>query len=115
MKITAVFLLTFCSIVSFAQDIVTSDTTKSTQGFRHRDRPFKGIIIKNYLGNRVDPLYVVDGQVTTAKELEEIDGNKIASISVLKDGTAESIYGEKARNGVIVIEMKKASFTPTKN
>jgi TonB-dependent SusC/RagA subfamily outer membrane receptor len=71
--------------------------------------------IRNYFSNGVEPLYVVDGRVTTAEELEEIDGNKIASISVLKDGAAESIYGEKARNGVIVIKMKEKSFTPTKN
>ena len=115
MKIIAFFLLTFCSIVSFAQDKVTADTTKSTQSIRHRDRPFRGLAIRNSFGNFVDPLYVVDGQVKTANELEEIDGNKIASISVLKDTAAENLYGEKAKNGVIVISMKQNSFTPTKN
>jgi TonB-dependent SusC/RagA subfamily outer membrane receptor len=117
MKITAVLLLTFCSIASFAQVNVTSDSTKSTEVSQNRDRPFKGITFANwnYFVKGTEPLYVVDGQVTTAKDLEEIDGNKIESISVLRDGAAESIYGDKARHGVVVINMKKKSLTPSKN
>jgi TonB-dependent SusC/RagA subfamily outer membrane receptor len=50
------------------------------------------------------PLFMVDG-----KELikgENINPNSIESITILKDSNATKIYGEKARNGVIIIKTK---------
>lgn len=54
------------------------------------------------------PLYIVDGkELDSKKGLSEIDANTIQSISVLKDNTAEKLYGEKGRNGVVIITTKK--------
>jgi TonB family protein len=52
------------------------------------------------------PLYVLDGQPLTADELNKISPNDIESINVLKDASATSIYGEKGKNGVILITSK---------
>jgi hypothetical protein len=54
-------------------------------------------------------LYIVDGKEYTPEQIEklDIDPNTIESITVLKDETAVKQYGEKARNGVIIIELKK--------
>ncbi|SFZ93461.1 TonB-linked outer membrane protein, SusC/RagA family [Flaviramulus basaltis] len=66
--------------------------------------------------NGNDPLYVIDG-VQTGQGLNEINPNDIASIQVLKDAAAASIYGIGAANGVIIITTKsgkrnqKAKFT----
>jgi hypothetical protein len=54
-------------------------------------------------------LYVVDGVEYSPAEFEKlnIDANTIETITVIKDETAVKKYGEKARNGVIEITLKK--------
>lgn len=52
-----------------------------------------------------DPLYVVDGRVTS--NIGGIDTNDIESMEVLKDGASAAIYGAAAGNGVILITTKK--------
>ncbi|MCP4120543.1 MAG: TonB-dependent receptor [Bacteroidetes bacterium] len=53
------------------------------------------------------PLYIVDDVPTT--DINTINPDDIASITVLKDAGAASIYGSRASNGVIVISTKKGS------
>lgn len=55
-------------------------------------------------GNR-DPLYVVDGVPFTGF-VNSINPNDIATMTVLKDAAATSIYGSRGANGVIVITTK---------
>jgi len=57
------------------------------------------------------PLYVIDGVVK--KYIDHIDPNSIESVSVLKNGAATSIYGEKGRNGVIIITTKSGGKAKT--
>lgn len=52
-------------------------------------------------GNRA-PLYVVDG-VPYSGAINSINPNDIATLTVLKDAAATSIYGSRGANGVIVI------------
>ncbi|HEY3219913.1 MAG TPA: SusC/RagA family TonB-linked outer membrane protein [Gemmatimonadales bacterium] len=54
-----------------------------------------------------DPLYVVDGTPVTESYLNFLNPDDIASMQVLKDGSAASIYGSRASNGVIIIETRK--------
>jgi TonB-dependent SusC/RagA subfamily outer membrane receptor len=55
------------------------------------------------------PLYIIDGQVIKDGELKNINPNDIESISVLKDKSATDTYGDKGKNGVIIITLKKNS------
>lgn len=50
-------------------------------------------------------MYIVDGE-EMAKDfkLNSIPVDQVKSITVLKDKAAIAIYGEKAKNGVVVIE-----------
>lgn len=57
-------------------------------------------------GSMPDPLYVIDG-VISDKDLSDISPDDIQTIEVLKGESAVTIYGEKGRNGVIAITMKK--------
>jgi TonB-linked SusC/RagA family outer membrane protein len=53
------------------------------------------------------PLYVIDGIPTTRYEdFASLNSNSIASIQVLKDASAASIYGSRAANGVIIVTTK---------
>ncbi len=56
------------------------------------------------------PLYVIDGIPTTKYEdFANINPNAIASMQVLKDASAASIYGSRAANGVIIVATKDGS------
>lgn len=57
------------------------------------------------------PLFVVDGIVLDGANINSINPNDVADITVLKDATAASIWGSNAANGVIVITTKKGSNT----
>ncbi|MDP5169585.1 MAG: TonB-dependent receptor [Bacteroidia bacterium] len=54
-----------------------------------------------------DPLYVVDGVPT--QDISTLNPNDIATLTVLKDAGAASIYGSRASNGVVVITTKRGS------
>ena len=65
----------------------------------------------NTLGNN-DPLYIIDGIATTRPEVfQNMDPATIASVQVLKDASAESIYGARASNGVIIVTTKNGGNT----
>lgn len=55
------------------------------------------------------PLIILDGVEISLSQLYDLDIYEIDRIDVLKDASATSIYGEKAANGVIVIERKKVT------
>ncbi len=77
------------------------------------------------LGGDNQPLFVIDGQpisnsniaagdrltgaVTTGNNASVFDPQNIESVSVLKSGAAAALYGQRARNGVILIETKQGS------
>jgi TonB-linked SusC/RagA family outer membrane protein len=52
------------------------------------------------------PLYVVDG-VPFNGDISAIDPMDIESISVLKDASANALYGHRGANGVIIVTTKK--------
>jgi TonB-dependent SusC/RagA subfamily outer membrane receptor len=51
-------------------------------------------------------LYILDGKEIDAKDMNSLDPSKIESISVLKDKSATATYGEKGKNGVVLIKLK---------
>ena len=55
----------------------------------------------------LQPLFIVDDSIVTDKALQTLNPNRIASIDVLKDSAATAIYGEKAKNGVVIIHTKQ--------
>ncbi|WP_234347534.1 TonB-dependent receptor [Parabacteroides bouchesdurhonensis] len=57
--------------------------------------------------NNNDPLYVVDGLPQT--EIGWLNPRDIESMEVLKDASAQAIYGARAANGVILITTKRGS------
>ena len=54
-------------------------------------------------------LFIIDGKEVEPKVLNEINPDQISSINVIKDGTGVTIFGPKARDGVILITTKKSS------
>lgn len=52
------------------------------------------------------PLFILDGFETTLETVMNLNMNRVASVTLLKDAASTAIYGSKAANGVVVIETK---------
>ena len=71
-----------------------------------------GITIKGIIDNN-PPLYVLDGRVIERSEFNKIGADNIETISVLKDSSELNKYGDKAKNGVLIITSKKIVPAPS--
>ena len=61
----------------------------------------------NSLKGGTSPLYVVDG--FPVDNINEININDVETVSVLKDASAQAIYGARAANGVILITTRRGT------
>ncbi len=64
------------------------------------------------VGASQEPLVVIDGVL--GGDLNSVDPNDIASIDVLKDGSAAAIYGTRGASGVILITTKSGEVGTAK-
>lgn len=53
------------------------------------------------------PLFILDGFEVSLQKIYDLDINRIAQMTILKDAVATSAYGSRAANGVIVVETKQ--------
>jgi hypothetical protein len=62
-----------------------------------------------------EPLLIVDGKETSPEDFAKINSETIDHIDVLKAGgeAAEEMYGEKGKNGVIIVTTKAAKSSAT--
>ena len=77
----------------------TSDPTDT--GYKIQIRGFSTLD----KGAGTSPLYIVDG--VPVSNIDNIAPDEIASMDVLKDGSAAAIYGTRGTNGVIIITTKR--------
>ncbi|MDX2431952.1 MAG: SusC/RagA family TonB-linked outer membrane protein [Bacteroides sp.] len=101
-----------------ADELIKISTTNTAQAIQGRmtgvqvtqsnGEPGSGSIIKirgiGSLKSDNSPLIMIDG---FAGSLSDVNPHDIASISVLKDASAASIYGARAANGVILVTTKR--------
>ena len=93
----ALFLMAFSEKVYVEQDPQRESRSSNSTGM-------DTLIIRNNSGATGTPLYYVDAkEVQTISDLKPDD---IESISVLKDASATDIYGDKGKNGVVLITTK---------
>lgn len=83
--------------------VTTADTVPSSQN--------KVVRLTGLAVPGKEPLIILDGirqdNIDSKFTLQQLDPNEIKSISVLKDASATSLYGEPGKNGVLVINTKK--------
>ena len=77
----------------------TSDPTQT--GYNIQIRGFSTLD----KGTGTSPLFIVDG--VPVSNIDNISPDEIASMDVLKDGSAAAIYGTRGTNGVIIITTKR--------
>jgi TonB-linked SusC/RagA family outer membrane protein len=49
------------------------------------------------------PTFILDGYEVGVEKIYDLDMNRVASVSLLKDAAATAIYGSRAANGVLVV------------
>jgi bla regulator protein BlaR1 len=85
----------------YAYDIKAMPALKTKNMIYLKGRPNDEATIDN-LSNT---LFIIDGK--EVKGLKNIKSDDIESITILKDESARKLYGDKGKNGVIVIKTKK--------
>lgn len=55
-----------------------------------------------------EPLYVIDGIISSKNEFVRMNATDIDNIAVLKDAGSTAIYGSRAANGVVLVTTKRA-------
>jgi TonB-dependent SusC/RagA subfamily outer membrane receptor len=65
------------------------------------------IVLKPSSGDKIKPLIMIDGVITSEINLNDLNPTNIQSMNVLKGESAKVKYGEKGANGVVEITTKK--------
>ncbi|MCA0153619.1 M56 family metallopeptidase [Winogradskyella vincentii] len=61
-------------------------------------------------GSNSKPLIIIGDEIVSDIELGSIDPDNIANVNVLKGDSATEIYGDKGKNGVVVVRLKDNNF-----
>ncbi len=61
----------------------------------------------SYSYNPNQPIFILDGFEVSLQKIYDLDINRIASYTILKDASATSMYGSRAANGVIIVDTKQ--------
>lgn len=67
---------------------------------------FPGLSENEIRSNPNQPTFILDGFEVSVEKIYDLDINRIASVTILKDASATAIYGSRAANGVVVVETK---------
>lgn len=80
---------------------------KINQNNAYSSPPIMGRGAPSSIQGNNEPLWVIDGKIVEAKTLKDFDSNKIKKMNIIKGIQATALYGTKARNGVVIIKLKK--------
>jgi len=93
------------SVTSALEGTTTGLVVNSTYGQPGSDASIRIRGFASINGSN-EPLYVIDG-VPFGGNISDLNSADIESITVLKDATSAALYGNRAGNGVILINTKK--------
>lgn len=96
------------SVTSALEGTVAGVQVNSTYGSPGSDPEIRIRGIGTVNGSS-SPLYVLDG-VAFSGNISDLNPSDIESISVLKDAASAALYGNRASNGVILIQTKKGKM-----
>ncbi|WP_435354486.1 TonB family protein [Emticicia sp. SJ17W-69] len=86
---------------------ISFNTIEKSMTIRVLDKP-KSLILNQPNLSLIDgdPLFVIDGKASYKDEMSKLNPNEIATVDVLRNASATAIYGEKGKNGVVIITTK---------
>jgi len=84
----------------------TNERISATQ-YQNNDRNIPNTSSIHINGvNGKTPLIVIDGEIVSQEVMAKLDQETIQSIDVLKDKSATALYGDKGKDGVLIIKTK---------
>ncbi|KNB60713.1 TonB-dependent receptor plug domain-containing protein [Chryseobacterium sp. Hurlbut01] len=89
---------------------IKGKASPSINGVKKDTANYKNLILGGIRSVKIDDyrqLYVLDGKIIDGNQFTEIDPKSIKTMNILKGTSATSVYGEKGKNGVILITSKK--------
>ncbi len=57
-------------------------------------------------------LFILDGFEVDLQTIVDLNMERVASVTILKDAASTAIYGSRAANGVVVVETKRPAREP---
>jgi len=63
-----------------------------------------------FRNNDKKPIIIIGDKIISDLELSKIDPDNIANINVIKGDSAIEVYGDKAKNGVVVVRLKDNNY-----
>lgn len=86
---------------------LNSDTSRISKPVFIPNPPIKiHASLSSPLKEKNAPLIFVDGVELVDRDLKKIDARQIASVSVVKDESSIKLFGERAKDGVILVQTK---------
>jgi TonB-dependent SusC/RagA subfamily outer membrane receptor len=82
---------------------LTITSSSGTPGSAKFDGYIRGA---SSINGDTDPLIIINGIPSTSEDFKNLDQNNIKSVNVLKDAAGTSVYGNRGKNGVILITTK---------
>jgi len=89
------------------EQIASVDILKGTAAVALYGDNARDGVVQIKLKDEAQPLYVIDGEIATKEAMDKLKPEQIEAIDVLKGEKAMAAYGDKGKNGVIIIRVKK--------
>jgi TonB-dependent SusC/RagA subfamily outer membrane receptor len=99
------------AIVARAEGVTLNEIVSVGYGTAKKSLSAKtsGIMIRgNASLDGGNPLYIIDGEISSEEVIKNLNPSDILSIEVIKEAKSTALYGEKGKNGAIIITTKKA-------
>ncbi len=103
------------AIAHLDEVVVSGLRGRAVAGVQVQHSIASSIVIRGNSSVRIgsNPLYIIDGALVDREEVNSINPDNIASLSIIKGVDATSVYGSSAINGVVVLMTKDAvEMTP---
>lgn len=81
---------------------VTAETVE-----KQENEPNAAVLILNTKQEGEEPLLIVDGKIATIDQVRALPKDSVARVAMMREKTAIKSYGEKARNGALIITTVK--------
>ena len=93
-----------------SSDTTLQNVVPATQGKEAENSPIENFLRDHHMslnsGTGTVPLVVVDGSFVSANDIYKLDTKNLESFSFLESAAGTAVYGEKGKNGVLLITMK---------
>ncbi|MBL0146594.1 MAG: N-acetylmuramoyl-L-alanine amidase [Chitinophagaceae bacterium] len=117
---TTIHTITNTDTIPEKSKLPTEEQWKKAMPSKDDTTLFKSSQIKDYTyspqliinDNNSKALYIINGKEVVKNELDEIDPERITDVRVLKGATATQIYGDKGKNGVVIVNIKPRTGGP---